>query len=175
MLRSDINTPVFSPMWWYQRLKKMKLLLILKLHSGIVHSLVSFKLVMVLFNFFTVWRYACAVPYVLRSRVCLSVCVCLVSVTNRCSTKMDQRIELILAWMLASTDPTLCNNEIRMTPNLRVLFSETLSKTLDLENFARISRSSLGVVNKAHRRTLEVYWSHLRRSTRRHVPYTDRA
>ena len=66
---------------------------------------------------------------------------------------MVQWIQLLLAWRLPSTYPTLCCKEIRVTPKISVLPSGTLSQTLDVENFATVSRSSLGVVNEAHRRT----------------------
>ena len=45
-----------------------------------------------------------------------------------------------------------CYKGIRVTPNIRVLPSETLSQILDLENFATASRLSLGAVNEDGRR-----------------------
>ena len=62
-----------------------------------------------------------------------------VSVTSRCSTKMAQLIELIFcmdASFQFSTYLTMYCKEIRVTPKIRALHSETLSKMLDLENFA---------------------------------------
>ena len=46
--------------------------------------------------------------------VCLSVCL---SVTSRYSVKRDERINLILAWRLFSTSPTLCFKEIQVSIN----------------------------------------------------------
>jgi len=47
------------------------------------------------------------------------------------------RIELVLAWCLSSTNPTLtlCYKEIWVSPKIRVLPSGTLSQTLDLKKF----------------------------------------
>jgi len=49
-----------------------------------------------------------------RVRQCLSVCL---SVTSRYSVKRDERINLILAWRLFSTSPTLCFKEIQVSIN----------------------------------------------------------
>jgi len=76
----------------------------------------------------------------------LSVCVCM-CVTSWCSTKMVWADFGMEASFDASTYPTLCYNEIRVAAKIRVLPSETLSQTLDLENFATASRSLLGVLS----------------------------
>jgi len=69
-----------------------------------------------------VFTYASAV---LAMGLCLSVCL---SVTSRCSIETDERIELLLCVCeLPSTRPTLCKNEIRLSPKIRALSSGTLS------------------------------------------------
>jgi len=57
------------------------------------------------------------------------------SVTSRSSVNTAERIELVSAWELSSTYPTLCYKRIRVCPNISTLSSGTLSRTLDLENF----------------------------------------
>ena len=51
------------------------------------------------------------------------------------------RIELVLAWRLPSTYPTLCYKKIWVSQKTGVLSFETLFQTPDLENFATASRS----------------------------------
>ena len=51
------------------------------------------------------------------------------------------RIELVLAWRLPSTYPTLCYKKIWVSQKTGVLPFETLFQTPDLENFATASRS----------------------------------
>jgi len=75
---------------------------------------------------------------VLAMALCLSVCARL-SVTSRSSIETDERIELFLARELPSTHPTLCSEEIRVSPKTRVLPSGTLSQTLDFKNSFGIS------------------------------------
>jgi len=81
-----------------------------------------------------------------------------VSVTSRCSIETDERLELVLAWELSSTYPTLCYNDIQVPP--KTIISGTLLLTLDLENFATTYRSSKRVINLARERsTLRVWWT----------------
>ena len=56
----------------------------------------------------------------------LSVSVRL-SVTSRWSIEGDERTDLVLAWGLFSTSPTLCCKEIQVSTEIRVLPSETHS------------------------------------------------
>ena len=44
-----------------------------------------------------------------------------VSVTSRCSVKMDGQIKLVLAWGLPSSYPIVCYRDIRVSAQLRVL------------------------------------------------------
>ena len=63
------------------------------------------------------------------------------------------------------THPAPCCKEIRVTPKIRLLPSGTLSRMLDLRNFATVgwSRSSLGDVNKSIKTVYDrLYSSHLR-------------
>jgi len=62
------------------------------------------------------------------------------SVTSRCSTEMDGRIQLVLACRLLSTYPTLCCKETHVSAKITVVPSGTLSHTLDLEKLATTSR-----------------------------------
>ena len=81
-----------------------------------------------------------------------------VSVTSRCSIETAERLELVLAWELSSTYPTLCYNDIQVPP--KTIISGTLLLTLDLENFATAYRSSKRVINLARERsTLRVWWT----------------
>jgi len=75
------------------------------------------------------------------ARVAMALCLCL-SVTSRCSIETDERIELVLAWDLSSTYPTLCYKEIRISSKIRVLPSGNLFQTQGRENFATAYRSS---------------------------------
>jgi len=74
-----------------------------------------------------------------------------VSVTSRCSIETVEQIELILAWELFSTYPTLCCKEIQVPSKIRVHSSGTLLQTLDLENFATTYRSPKRVINLAEK------------------------
>ena len=76
----------------------------------------------------------------------LCVCLCL-SVTSWSSTITAQWIQLILAWRLPSTYPTLWFKEIWVTPKIKVLPSGTLSKMLDL-NFV-VAAVLVSAVNKS--------------------------
>ena len=78
--------------------------------------------------FFTARRCASAVYVVV---MCPSVCL---SVTSRCCIETTRRIELVLAWRLHSTYPTLWYKDIWVSPKIRVVPS-------GLENFASASRS----------------------------------
>ena len=51
-----------------------------------------------------------------------------------------------MTWTFPSTDSTLVHKEIRVSPKIRVLPSETLFQTLDFENFATAVGSR--IVNK---------------------------
>ena len=53
----------------------------------------------------TVFTVRCYARVVLAMGLCLSVRL---SVTSRCSIKTNERIELLLAYELPSTHPTLC-------------------------------------------------------------------
>jgi len=70
-----------------------------------------------------------------------------VSVTSRCSIETAERLELVLAWELSSTYPTLCYHDIQVPP--KTITSGTLLLTVDLENFATTYRSSKRVINLA--------------------------
>ena len=61
--------------------------------------------------FLSARRYASAGTSYGPVSVCLFVAVC---VTSRCSIEVVGRIELVLAWRLPSTSPTLCFNEIQV-------------------------------------------------------------
>jgi len=77
---------------------------------------------------------------------CVRLSVCL-SVTSRCCIETTGRIELVLAWMLAS-----CHCIVRKfgyLSEIRILPSGIMSQTLDLEISPQLDR----VVNRAHRRT----------------------
>ena len=74
---------------------------------------------------------------VLAIAPCPSVCL---SVTSRCSIKMDELVNLVLAWRLLSTSPTLCFKEIQISTKIRVLSSGTFPK-LRTGNFAMAYRS----------------------------------
>ena len=95
-------------------------------------------------QFVTARRYASAVS------LCYGhVSVCL-TVTSRCSTKTAQWIELIFGTE-TTFDPSyavlLQGNS--GTPKIRVLHSGTLSKMLELENYATaVGRCLRGAVNK---------------------------
>ena len=91
---------------------------------------------------FTARRYAIAVFAVI---VCPSVCVTVCpsvrpSVTSRYCVETTGRIEPVLARRIPFTYLTLCFKKILVSPKIRVLPSETLSQTLDLENFSTVSR-----------------------------------
>jgi len=90
-----------------------------------------------------------AMLLVLAIALCPSVCQ---TVTSRNSIETDDRIELVLAWELPSTYPTMCCKKIRVSPKIRVFPSGTLSKTTDWENFATAYRSLKRVINLARRR-----------------------
>jgi len=85
-------------------------------------------------------RYTLLARYrpVLSSCVRLSVCP---SATSRYCIGTTGRIELVSAWWLPSTNPTLRCTEIWVSPKIRVFPSGTLSQTPDFENFATTSRS----------------------------------
>ena len=56
----------------------------------------------------------------------VSVSVCSsVSVTSRCSIESDERIDVVIAYRLFSTSPTLCCKEIQVSTKTRVLSSGT--------------------------------------------------
>jgi len=77
--------------------------------------------------------------YMLSSRVRLSVHP---SVTNRYCIETTGRIELVSAWRLSSTYPTLCHKEIyEISQNLGTSIWDFVPQTPDLENFATASRS----------------------------------
>jgi len=61
------------------------------------------------------------------------------SVTNRYCIETTGRIELVLAWRLPSTYPTLCYKEIRVPPQIFSFWNCFLSS--GLENFATACRS----------------------------------
>ena len=76
--------------------------------------------------------------YMLSSRVRLSVRPSVrLSFTSRYCIETVRRTELVYG-----TGPKLCYKEIRISPKIRVLPCGTLPQTLDLENFATISRST---------------------------------
>jgi len=80
----------------------------------------------------------------------MALCPCLCpSAISRCSTETDGRIDLILAWRLLLTSPTLCCQEIQLSTKIRILLSGTFSETPDLKNFAKAYRSSKRVINLA--------------------------
>jgi len=69
----------------------------------------------------------------------VSVCLSL-SVTRRCSVETSERIELLLAWRLSSTCPTLCYDEIQLSKSYDTsLWNFVLNSVL---NFAKARRSS---------------------------------
>ena len=74
-------------------------------------------------------------PVCVYLTVCVSVCV-----TSQSSTKTAEWIELFVCM------------ESSVELSYTVLFSGTLSKTPDIENFASASRLPLGAVNKDGRR-----------------------
>ena len=81
--------------------------------------------------FLTAWRYASAGISCRRVSVCLSV-------TRRYCIETAVRIELFFF----ARPVTLCFREIRVSPKTMLLPSGTLSRTMDLENFATAHRSS---------------------------------
>jgi len=85
-------------------------------------------------------RYAMLTRYLLSLRVRLSVRL---SDTSRYCIETTVRIELVLAWRLPSTYPTLCYKEIGYLQNPCGILSQTP------ENFARAMVDR--VVNKTHR------------------------
>jgi len=66
------------------------------------------------------------------------VCLC-PSVTHRNSVETDERIELI--FLQGPLPPTCIVKKFLFLQKIRVFFSGTLSKILDLQNFATASRS----------------------------------
>ena len=62
------------------------------------------------------------------------MCVCL-SVTRQYCIEKAAQIELLFI-QVSPTYATVCFSEIRVSPDIRVLPSGTLSQTLNLENFA---------------------------------------
>jgi len=87
------------------------------------------------------YRYASAVFAVV---VCPPVCPSQAGVISK---RLDES-SWFLAWRLPSTYPTLRFKEIRVSLEIRLLPSETLPQTLDLENFATASPWCISVVNK---------------------------
>jgi len=77
--------------------------------------------------------------------LCLSVSVRLLQV-GVLSKRLNES-SWFLARELHLTYPAPCYKEIWVSPKIRVLPSETLPETLDLENFATIARSSKCVTN----------------------------
>ena len=75
-----------------------------------------------------------------------------VSVTSRSSVETAEGIEPVFARRFLSAYPTLHFEEIRISPKGRVLLSETLPQTLDLENFSTACRSSKRVIYLARQR-----------------------
>ena len=63
---------------------------------------------------------------------------------GRSSIKTDGWTELVLAWELSLTYPTMCFKEIRVSPT-NGTFLGTLSRYLDFENFSTVCWSSLSV------------------------------
>jgi len=71
-------------------------------------------------------------------------CLCL-SVTSRCSIETDRRNNLVLAWGLLSTSPTLYFMEIQVSTKIRVLPSGTFFLNSGLRKF----RHGISIVERA--------------------------
>ena len=74
-----------------------------------------------------------------RYYVAMALCLFLPpSITSRYCIETIGLIEMVLAWRLSSTYPTLCYKpkEIRVPPKIREIPSGTLSQTLDWKKFA---------------------------------------
>jgi len=89
------------------------------------------------------------------ARCMLSSCVCQ-SFTSRYCMKTALQNELILAWQLPSTYPTLCYKEIRVSPEIRHFPIEICPKLRTLEISPRPADR---VVNKTRRRRRRRQWS----------------
>ena len=93
----------------------------------------------------------------LARELAMALCMCLsVSVTSRCSVETGERIELVLAWELPSTYPTLCYKEIQISSKIRVLPSRTFLQSLDFENF-RHSTSTVEACYQLSSRKADVH------------------
>jgi len=84
----------------------------------------------------------------LCSSVFVRVCLSQVGVLSKRMNESDW----FLAWELHATYPTLCCKKIHVPSKIRVLPSEILLLSLDLENFATAYRSSKSVINLARER-----------------------
>jgi len=80
--------------------------------------------------------------------VCVCPCLSQVGVLS----KRTNESGWFLAWELHATYPTLCCKEIHVPSKARVLPSEVLLQSLDLENFATAYPSSKRVINLALRK-----------------------